>query len=395
MLDPAPTLETLPLANLRVIVRVDFDVVVDPKGEVSNVAPLRRLLPTFEHVTSQGGRLVIAGNCSTSNRQDRAAPSIDPVGMALAGLTGWEILVPDSATGDAARKVVGDQRPGQVCLLPNLAHEPNDLAADEAFAHQLARLGDVYVLDSLSLADQTLASVTLLPRLVPHRMLGLALRADLAAIEQLRQPSRPFVAVLGGRHLAEELERFESLLGRANTICLAGGVANTMLVASGHDLGATRVENELLAQARSLWDRADHARVEVLVPEDVRVARRPHSTERHAVTVSAIPEDQIVVDVGPRTTNRYKHVCETAGTVVVSGPMGLQGKGLSTAAERELYPALANSPSFTAVLGPAATQAAWACDEALPTRFDLFAKAVEPVWRLLSGARLPGLQALR
>jgi phosphoglycerate kinase len=398
MLEHLQRLEEIPLTNQRVLVRADLDLAVDGTGAVTDNERLRRVLPTLEHVVEREGRLVLAGHRGEPRGKPRANVSLEPVGVELAKLTGWEVLLPDAATSDAARKVVADLRPGQVCLLENLRFEPGEDRADEAFAHALAKLCDVYVLDALSLADRELASVVQLPRVVRQRTVGLSLRADLDAIEQLKAPAQPVAALVGGRRFEEQLDKIEFLMERAKVLCFGGGVANTFLAASGRSLGRTRVESDMLAQARALLDRAERAGVGVRLPTDVVVAPKPGAPERTVAAVTRVPEEQLAVDLGPETVRQYIEEAIRCATVIATGPMGLTGSERHTPGEATLYRTIGSSPVFSALLGGAAAAAARTlitdADESGP-RFDLVSAAAEPVWRLLRGARLPGLQALR
>ncbi len=397
MLEQLPRLEEMPLINQRVLVRADLDLAVDAEGTVVDSHRLRRILPTLRHIVEKEGRLILAGHRGDPRGKPRANVSLEPVGVELAKLTGWEVLLPDRATSDAARMVVADLRPGQVCLLENLRFEPGEDRADEGFAHHLARLCDVYVLDSLSLVDRELASVVTLPRAVRQRTIGFALRADLEAIEQLRTPTPPVVAMLGGRRLGEQLDKLEMLMGRSQVVCLGGGVANTFLAATDHQLGQTRIETDMLAQARAVLERAERAGVEVLLPTDVVVATKPGATERSAVPTTRVPEDRVVVDLGPETVQRYADRATRAATVIAAGPMGLTGSERHTAGESELYARIGASTVFSALLGGAAAAAAQDLGdpEGSGPTFNLISAAAGPVWRLLRGARLPGLQSLR
>jgi phosphoglycerate kinase len=398
MLEQLPRLEEIPLINQRVLVRADLDLAVDAQGNVADSHRLRRILPTLRHIVEQEGRLILAGHRGDPRGKARANVSLEPVGVELAKLTGWEVLLPDAATSDAARMVVSDLRPGQVCLLENLRFEPGEDRADEGFARNLARLCDVYVLDALSLVDRELASIVALPRAVRQRTVGFALRADLEAIERLRVPTAPVVALVGGRRLAEQLDKIEMLLERSQVLCLGGGVANTFLAATGHQLGRTRIETDMLAQARALLERTERAGVELVLPTDVVVAAKPGTPERTAVPVHQVPDDRVVVDLGPETVQQYAARATRAATVIATGPMGLTGSEQHTPGESELYARIGASPVFSALLGGAAAAAARAVSDPEndqgPT-FDLVSAAAEPVWRLIRGARLPGLQSLR
>lgn len=398
MLEQLPRLEEMPLDNQRVLVRADLDLAVDGQGDVVENHRLQRILPTLRHIVEHEGRLILAGHRGDPRGKPRANVSLEPVGVELARLTGWEVLLPDGAISDAARKVVSDLRPGQVCLLENLRFEPGEDRADEGFAHSLARLCDIYVLDALSLVDRELASVVTLPRAVRQRTVGFALRADLDAIERLRDPSPPVVSLLGGRRLGEQLDKLEMLLERSQILCLGGGVANTFLAATGHALGRTRFETDMLAQARAILDRAERAQLRVLLPTDVVVAAKPGASERSAVPVQRVPEDCVIVDLGPETVRRYAEEASRSATVIAAGPMGLTGAERHTAGEAELYRHIGTAGVFSALLGGAAAAAARSVsdsEEGAGPTFDLVSAAADPVWRLMRGARLPGLQALR
>ncbi len=398
MLDHLPRLEEIPLINQRVLVRADLDLAVDAEGRVADDYRLHRLLPTLQHIVEREARLILAGHRGEPRGKPRANASLEPIGVELARLTGWEVLLPDGATSDAARKVVSDLRPGQVCLLENLRFEPGEDRVDEAFAHQLARLCDIYVLDALSLVDRELASVVALPRAVRQRTVGLALRADLEAVEHLRQPASPLVALLGGRRLEDQLDKIDRLLERAQVLCFGGGVANTFLAATGARLGATRVETDMLAQARALLERAERGGIRVLLPSDLVVATKPSAEERSVVDRDRVPANSLVVDLGPNTVDQYAGEALRAATVIAAGPMGLTGSARFTPGEAELYRRIGSSTVFSALLGGTAAAAVRGIQpqEGRPEpRFDLVSAAADPVWRMMRGARLPGLQALR
>lgn len=390
-----PPFDALSLENARVLVRVDLSG--QPGVADAGVADdplLRAVVPTLERVLGGGARLIVAGSRAASST-DAAAPSIEPVAARLAAHTGWEVHVPDECVGDVARKVVGDLRAGQVCCLENLLADPGETGGDEAFARELARLADVFVLDSLSLAHRDWSSLTRLPRLLRQRAIGPALAAELELLARLLlQPARPFVAIVAGPSFEAALPIVGALRPRVDAFCFAGGVGHTLLAAAGADLGRTPVEPASFAQARTLLERLREAGQDVLLPSDLVVVRAGDAPEGEAVSVRAVPSGATGVDLGPETIDHIRTRCRGAGTVLWIGDVGLPTSHAAGSGARLLATNLAVIGAFTVLAGDAVARAARSAGQAVAARLTLVTEAEDTVCAALLGRRMPALEAL-
>jgi phosphoglycerate kinase len=313
------SLDELSLAQQRVLIRLDAD---DARSRQAARLSLARSLPTINHALSAGARVILAAHRGEPGAHPGAALSLESIGQELAALVGQELFMPDECVGDAARKVVADLRPGQLCLLENLRFSPEEQANDEGFARRLAALCDVYVADALAPLGNADASVVTLPRLVKERGIGAQLKSELEAHARLLEaPERPDVVILGGSRFAPAASLLESMLARAKVICAGGAAASTFLAAQGVDLKETRIDREQLALARALLTRARDGAVELVLPEDLVVAETP-GAEPRVVGRSQVPAGHAVYDVGPRTLELFASRTQGATALFWSGPLG-------------------------------------------------------------------------
>ena len=213
-LDDILRLDDLRLDNQRVLVRADLDVPLDDGGaQVVDDVLLRAVLPTIEYAREAGARVIVAGHRGQPQGKRKEALSLEPVGAHLAELTGCEVLLPDECVGEAAKKVVGDLRPGQLCLLENLRFQAGEESNQDSFAARLAELCDVYVNDAPGWAHYRSASLEALPRQVRNRGCGRLMEIEISGMERLaRAPEHPFVVVLGGNRVSDRLEAPRAVL---------------------------------------------------------------------------------------------------------------------------------------------------------------------------------------
>lgn len=258
------SIQRVALGNRRVLIRLFLGLPASSAGKLVSAAPLRASLPTLAHAKAAGARVVLAADLPAFEPGDKP-PSLEWVGTCLSELTGLDVLLPDEAGGDAAKKVVAELRPGQLCLLENLALYAEEEHNEESFAAKLARLADVYVNDAFGACHRRLASLCSLPRLVSERAAGLALAREIAAFSRLANtPKESVLVVLGGEGESADLDRFEALLERAGTVACAGALGALCQVAQ-RVAANVRVEPALLSRVRTVLERAERQRVGVLV----------------------------------------------------------------------------------------------------------------------------------
>jgi phosphoglycerate kinase len=261
------SIDRVELDNRRVLVRLFLGPPVNAAGELANSGLLRTSLPTLEHARGAGARVVVAADLPAFE-PGYEPPSLEWVGTCLSEMTGLDVLLPDDAVGDAAKKVIAELRPGQLCLLENLARHEEEERDEESFAAKLARFTDVYVNDAFGACHRRTASLCSLPRLVPERAAGLALLREVEAFTRLSGTAKASVlVVLGGEGDGENLDRFEALLERAGTIACAGAIGALCRAARRSPASGAALEPALLSHARTVLDRAERRGVDVLLLE--------------------------------------------------------------------------------------------------------------------------------
>ena len=391
--DALRSLDELNLAHQRVLIRVDFDVPLDAEGKVANDRKLRAALPTIQKVLKEGARVVLATHLG-----DVGDPvmSLEPVAERLAELLGQEVYLPDECVGDAARKVVSDLREGQLCLLENLRFAAEEANNDESFARKLLALCDVYVAEAFACAHLTQASLVALPRMVKERGVGYRFKTEVEALTRAMQGAQqPFIGILGGAKLSEQLPVFEAMLRRCNAILVGGGVANTLLAARSVDVKESSFERDQLALGRALLARARDQKVDVVLPLDVVVAEDRNAVNGSSVSVGSIPDATGAFDIGPRTLDAFRAKLSGANLVLWHGALGVVENPAFSAGTLGLLSALGEAPAFGVVTGNSAASAATASGSELEGKIGFVSTGGVAPLVFIEGKKLPGIEALR
>ena len=382
----------LAIEGRRVFVRVDFNVPVED-GRIVDDSRIRSTLPTLKHALSRGARLVLASHFGRPKGKPDPSYSLEPAGAKLAELLGVEVLFTDDCLSDAAGKIVGDLREGQIALLENLRFHPGEEKNDGDFARSLAKLADTYVNDAFGAAHRAHASVSALPRLFQERGVGLLMQAEIEALEKLRSAApRPFVAVLGGAKVGDKLGVLEALVDRVDALLIGGAMANTFLAARGHDMGLSRIESDKLALARTVMQRAEERGVKVLLPLDVVVARSLDAEAGTVVKCNQVPNDAMALDIGPATVESFRRVILPARSMFWNGPMGLFERPAFSAGSFGIAKAGADCAGFTVVGGGDSVAAV--NQAGLADRFDHLSTGGGASLEYLEGRVMPGIEAV-
>jgi phosphoglycerate kinase len=312
----------------------------------------------------------------------------------LAELMGVEVLLADDCIGDGARKVATDLRDSQIGILENLRFHPEEEADDEGFARELAKLAEVYVNDAFGCSHRAHASVHALPKLMPQRAAGLLVHKEVAALERLRTGAEhPFVAVLGGAKVSDKIEVIEALMERVDELLIGGAMANTFLAAQGHNLGKSRIEDDKLALARSLLQKAEQRGVKIFLPVDVVVAESLKAERGKATDLNVIRPEEMALDVGPRTVQTYGERLRRAKSIFWNGPMGLFENPAFAEGSFGVARAMADCNGFTVVGGGDSVAAAHAAG--LADRYSHVSTGGGASLELIEGKKLPGVEVLR
>lgn len=391
------TLDDLDLGGRRVLLRVDLNVPMKD-GHVTDATRIERLRPTLDQLIAGGARVVLLSHFGRPKGEHRPEFSLQPLVAPLSeALGGKRVAFAEDCIGPSAVQVIEGLADGDVALLENLRFHPGEEGNDPAFAQALAELGELYVNDAFSAAHRAHASVEALARLLPAAA-GRLMQAELDHLGQaLEDPRHPVAAVVGGAKISTKLELLGNLVGRVDFLIIGGGMANTFLNAQGHSVGRSLCEHDMAEQARDIMAKAGEAGCQVLLPEDVVVAETLAADVAHETVPSkAVPEDQMILDVGPATVATLAEQLESCRTLVWNGPMGCFETPPFDAATVALARAaarLTDEGTLLSVAGGGDTVAALAHAGVIES-FSYVSTAGGAFLEWLEGKTLPGVAAL-
>jgi phosphoglycerate kinase len=396
-----PGLEALDPAGRRVLVRLDLnvplrDAAAGGRGrEVADDLRIEESLPTVRRLVEAGARVVLMSHLGRPKGQVVDELRLAPVGARLAELLAKPVAVAADVVGEDARATVASLHDGEIALLENLRFEAGEEANDPDFADALASLADCYVNDAFGAAHRAHASVVGVPERVSEAVAGELMAKELEVLSRLLDdPSRPFVAILGGAKVSDKLGVIQNLLLLVDRLIVGGAMCFTFLEAMGAEVGASRVEEDQLQICRDLLAQAALHGVELLLPTDVVAAAAfAEDAEHQTVPAMAIPDGLMGLDIGPDTVTRFAGAIADAETVLWNGPMGVFEWDVFAAGTEGVARAVAASAGFTVIGGG---------DSAAAIRRLGLADQVSHVstgggasLEFLEGRELPGVAALR
>ena len=317
------SIRDLELRGKRVFIRADLNVPLNESSEITDDTRIRAFLPTLEMARQKGARVVVASHLGRPRRKFNPQMSLRPVAKRLGEVLGCEVSFAPDCVGDAAAQAVAALKDGGVLLLENLRFHSEEEKNDRAFAGRLAALGEVYVNDAFGSAHRAHASTEAIARLVPVAAGGLLMEKELEYLGKATlNPAKPCVAIVGGAKVSDKIGLLQNLIGLTDAVLVGGAMAYTFLKSRGVQVGASRVEEDKLEQAREILTHAAKRGVEIKLPSDHVVSDRIDAAGKAQVT-STIPEGLMGVDIGPETRLDFADVIRKARTILWNGPMGV------------------------------------------------------------------------
>lgn len=336
------------LKEKRVITRVDFNVPLNEKFEVTDDTRIRAAVPTVKKLLSSGASVILMSHLGRPKDGPTDKYSLRHIIPVLESHLGLKVSFAPDCIGDEARSMAASLQPGEVLLLENLRFYKEEEKGDENFAKKLALLADVYVNDAFGTAHRAHASTAIIARFFPGASLfGYLMQDEVASLEKVtKNPERPFTAVLGGAKVSGKIEIINNLLDKVDNLIIGGGMMFTFIKAMGGTTGNSLVEDDLLETALKAIEKAKTLDVKLLIPSDTIVADKFDNEASQKVLASGnIPDGWMGLDIGPDTIKEFSEVILNSKTILWNGPMGVFEFPNFAVGTREIAHAIVKSTS--------------------------------------------------
>lgn len=316
-------LDNMDVSGKRLLIRVDYNVPLKD-GVITDDNRIRQSLPTLKLALEKGAALVLCSHAGKPKGQRVDSLSLKPMAARVSELLGMDVATADDCIGPEAEAKAAALQPGQVLMLENLRFHEGETKNDPEFAKALAQMGQVFVNDAFGTAHRAHASVV---GVIPHMQAccgGLLLKKEWEFIGQaLKNPQRPYVAVSGGAKVSSKLGVLKSLLDVVDAMVIGGAMANTFFLAQGFTVGKSLAEPDLVGEAEAILKSAQAKGVDIHLPVDVTLGKGlDDASALGTAPVSAIPDDAMVLDVGPESAAKFGQALSNAKTIMWNGPMG-------------------------------------------------------------------------
>ncbi len=311
----------------KALIRVDFNVPLDEKYNITDDTRMRATIPTIKKILSDRGSVILMSHLGRPKEGPTEKFSLKHLVKHLSDLLGTEVQFANDCIGEEAVQKANALKPGEVLLLENLRFYKQEEKGDEAFAEKLSKLGDVYVNDAFGTAHRAHASTAIIAKFFSpeNKMFGLVMEGEVASAEKvLHSAEKPFTAIIGGAKVSDKILIIENLLGRATDIIIGGGMAYTFFKAMGGQVGKSLVEEDRIDTAKELLKKAEAKGVSIHLPADSIIADKfAEDAEVSSSLSNIIPDGWMGLDIGAMACDTFTKVIHDSKTVLWNGPMGV------------------------------------------------------------------------
>jgi phosphoglycerate kinase len=388
------TIRDVDVKSKRLFVRVDYNVPLNDKAEITDDTRIRASLPTLQYALERGARLILTSHLGRPKGKVNPKMSLRPAAERLGKLLGRKVEFAADCVGPEVEKQAAALQDGEVLLLENLRFHPEEEKNDAEFARKLAALAELYVDDAFGSAHRAHASTEGATHFLSPAVAGFLMEKELEYLgKAVENPQRPYVAIVGGAKVSDKIELIQNLMRFADAVLIGGAMAYTFLKARGVEVGSSRVEDDKVELARTLMDFAERRTIKLRLPKDHVVAERIDAAARPEITSSAqIPAGKMGVDIGPSTRADYAADIATAQTIVWNGPMGVFEIAAFAEGTLEVARAVAASKALSIVGGGDSVAAVHKAG--VESQISHISTGGGASLEFLSGMKLPGVEAL-
>lgn len=318
------TIDDINLKSKNVLVRVDFNVPIE-NGVVTDSTRIIESLPTIKKIISEGGRAILMSHLGRPKGKPDPKYSLLPVAKRASELLGIEVKFANDCIGEVAKKAVNSLKDGECLLLENLRFHTEEEENKEAFARELASLGDIYVNDAFGSAHRAHASTEGITKFIKPAVAGYLMQKELNYLgKALENPDKPFTAILGGAKVSGKIDVIQNLMNKVDTLIIGGGMAYTFFKAQGFEVGNSLIESDKLDLAKSILTEVKNKRIKFLLPVDCIIADEfKDDAHKEVVKISAIKPGWQGMDIGPESIKIFSEEILKSKTIVWNGPMGV------------------------------------------------------------------------
>ncbi len=400
---PKLSIRDLSLEHKHVLIRVDFNVPLSEDGtQIMEDTRIRETLPTLEYALRHRAKVILASHLGRPKGKPNSKMSLRPVVDRLRQLLDQHLdqsvnvgFSPD-CVGKTAEETARMLESGQVLLLENLRFHAEEEKNDPAFARELAKLCELYVNDAFGSAHRAHASTEGITHFVEQSAAGLLMEKELNYLgKALRDPDKPFIAILGGAKVSDKIEVIQNLLGKVDALLIGGGMAYTFLKARGQNVGKSLLEADKLDVARDAMDTASKRGARFLLPVDHILADK-FAADAHTQSFSGngdFPADWMALDIGPKTIGLFVDEISRARTIVWNGPMGVFEMPAFAHGTMQVAQAVANNTVATSIVGGGDSVAA-VHQAGVAEKITHISTGGGASLEFLEGKKLPGVEAL-